>query len=290
MGNKKKIILSGVLILYFTSCSYIQNTMPNKIENWNVTNFSKIRYYSEIEKFIKNQSENEYRVIGTVSYPNEEYKLYEIIIDNNAEKDILIFSGVHGNEPAGVKASIKFIKEIEKQSIVCNNYNIHIIPIVNPWGWEFDSRYNGDGVDINRDFANENTISNEAELIMNYYRDIKPAILFDLHESYSSGHYFYVYNNYLKKIAKEFCKINEIKYRIENNHKVSILKVRNGIILPNWFIIQLVKWADRAALANYFLGRSKAVTTIESSRNLDIENRINFHIDAINYIITKIGI
>jgi hypothetical protein len=264
--------------------------MPNRIENWNTNNFKKVRHYSETEYFIKNQSNNEYRIIGTVAYQNEEYKLYEIIIDNNAEKDILIFSGVHGNEPAGVKASITFIKEIEKQTIICNNYNIHIILIVNPWGWEYDSRYNGDGIDVNRDFADNNTISNEAELIINYFRDIKPAIVLDLHESYSSGNYFYMYNNYMKKIAKEFFKINEKKYVVENNHKVSILKVKNGIIFPNWFIIKFVKWADRAALANYFLDRTKAVITIESSRNLDIENRIQFHIDAINYIITETGI
>jgi predicted deacylase len=35
--------------------------------------------------------------------------------------------------------------------------SIDIVPVANPWGWVYGYRYNGEGEDMNRDFASGRT-------------------------------------------------------------------------------------------------------------------------------------
>ncbi len=287
---KSKLQFAAVFFscIFTFSCSYIQKTMPIETGNFRIEDYTKKRDYSGSINRIKKNSNYDFNIFGSVSYKESTYDLYEFVINNNREKDLLLFSGVHGNEPGGVFALMEFIKNMDDQSDIFSKYNIHIVPIVNPWGWEFNSRFNGRGIDINRDFANMDTLSDEAGYILSYFKDMKAEIVLDFHESYSKGHYFYVYNPYMKKIVKKFISENWDNYTIENGHKVSFLEVENGIIYSNKFIIGLIIWADRAALANNFLSMSKAVLTIESSRNHDMDNRIAFHLDALNFIVSEV--
>ncbi len=262
--------------------------MPIETGNFRIEDYAKKRNYSDTISRIKKNNNYNFNIFGSVSYYKSTYDLYEVTVDNNREKDLLLFSGVHGNEPGGVLALLEFIENMDDQSDLFSNYNIHIVPIVNPWGWEFNSRYNGKGIDINRDFANMDTLSAEAGYILKHFKDMKAEIILDFHESYSKGHYFYVYDPFMKKIVEKFISENCDKYTIENGHKVSVLEVENGIIYSNSLIIGLITWADRGALANYFLGMSKAVLTVESSKNLDMDNRIAFHLDALNFIVSEV--
>jgi len=67
-----------------------------------------------------------------------------------------------------------------------NNYydGIYWIPIGNPWGYNNNSRLNKNGVDINRDFADPNPQS-ETQVIKTIVNQIKPSVLFDVHEKIS---------------------------------------------------------------------------------------------------------
>ena len=61
----------------------------------------------------------------------------------------LILGATHGNEPATRFLLDSFLKELQVSQPVM------IIPVVNPDGWERNSRYTASGVDLNRNFSGD---------------------------------------------------------------------------------------------------------------------------------------
>jgi len=62
---------------------------------------------------------------------------------------ILLVGGIHGNEPAGVEAAIRWMEESRPEHDL---FNWLIIPCANPTGWEHDRRTNLRHHDMNRHF------------------------------------------------------------------------------------------------------------------------------------------
>ena len=67
---------------------------------------------------------------------------------------------MHGNEPAPVYAVKEFIISLSKKEIKRKNLQLDFIFIVNPFGFEYNQRYNGDNKDINRDMKKFETSKN----------------------------------------------------------------------------------------------------------------------------------
>ncbi len=77
-----------------------------------------------------------------------------------AEKEfsetLLIFAAIHGNEPLGVPLAERLIDELKAHPYLLEKRRAVIIPIVNPDGLARRSRYNVNGVDLNRNFPAKN--------------------------------------------------------------------------------------------------------------------------------------
>jgi hypothetical protein len=63
-----------------------------------------------------------------------------------------IFAAIHGDEPEGAHAIIKFIKLLESQPELATGYYLSIYPVCNPTGFEDDTRFSRGGKDLNREF------------------------------------------------------------------------------------------------------------------------------------------
>ena len=75
-----------------------------------------------------------------------------------AKNKMLLMTGVHGYEPGSVMSTLTMVREyIGGNSVLSKlrNLELHIVPCVNPDGYNAGTRYNANGVDINRNF-NEN--------------------------------------------------------------------------------------------------------------------------------------
>ena len=69
---------------------------------------------------------------------------------------ILISSGIHGYEQGGVVSLLDFCIDLcnynSSLANIANQFEFHILPILNPWGYDNNTRKNSNGVDLNRNF------------------------------------------------------------------------------------------------------------------------------------------
>ncbi|SPE62335.1 conserved hypothetical protein [Verrucomicrobia bacterium] len=68
-----------------------------------------------------------------------------------------LFAGVHGDEPEGVHALIRFVSLLESQPELASGYCLFLYPICNPTGFEDRTRYSRRGKDLNREFWRESS-------------------------------------------------------------------------------------------------------------------------------------
>src|SRR4051812_15005509 len=91
------------------------------------------------------------KIIGYVGPKEKQYPLYQV--KRGRGKKILLLGSVHGDEPAGTEAIIKFLQEDAYRYE--NEFQFTAFPCVNPWGYDNFKRYNAYGLNINREFKTD---------------------------------------------------------------------------------------------------------------------------------------
>jgi hypothetical protein len=90
--------------------------------------------------------------IGAVKLNDTAFPIFSLSIPGNRPglPEIYLQAGIHGNEVASVYALLRFLKQgIEAYQ---DFFSFTVVPMVNPVGFEFDTRGNSEGFDLNRNF------------------------------------------------------------------------------------------------------------------------------------------
>jgi len=103
---------------------------------------------------------------------------------------LYISTGIHGDEHAGPYAALKLIEE----NTALRDLEIFLFPMLNPSGFENDTRENAEGVDLNRDYRNPQCRETQEHIAV-----LKTLPLFAaticLHEDWeATGFYLYELN------------------------------------------------------------------------------------------------
>ena len=77
---------------------------------------------------------------------------------------IVIYAGIHGDEPEGVHAVVQFIKLLEAKPELAAGYYLSFYPVCNPTGFEDATRFSRSGKDLNREFW-KNSAEPEVQLL-----------------------------------------------------------------------------------------------------------------------------
>lgn len=113
-------------------------------------------------------------------------KIFKISWGNGSKK-IIIWSQMHGNETTGTKSLFDILNFFRKKNDLCSflekNISITFIPMLNPDGAEVFQRNNFLNIDLNRDARSLQ--SPEIKVLFNQVKNIKPNILFNLHDQRS---------------------------------------------------------------------------------------------------------
>lgn len=103
---------------------------------------------------------------------------------SQAAKRLLVLSGVHGNEHAGIVCVPEILARLEAEQAtlrgVGGEVGVQILTPVNPVGAAALSRFNAEGYDVNRDFAL--FLTPEARAVREAFDGFRPDFVVSLHE------------------------------------------------------------------------------------------------------------
>ncbi len=248
-----------------------------------------VRNYSKQISFIENLSNHFTKnVIGNVTYENSIYPIFKISYnyrENIDQKKYLIISGVHGNEPAPVYAIEDFLLELSNKQISEDHLTIDFIYILNPWGFEYNQRLNGDGIDINRDLITPK--SQEVDLFLSSIDTSCYDKVFDFHEANSKGFFLYCYGLKNRELARKITELLQNQnVLLEQDYKDVILKAKNGILFVPFYAVIYMKFKELLTNGLYFHNKGASnVFTFETSKNQQLDERIRIYRIILDYIL-----
>ncbi len=285
---RKKIILMILLLTFLNLISCASGHQDNVLENQ-----PQIRELSSIEKRLKQAvEENEdlsLEIIGEITGDDGAFPLWAVSYnydENSNNKRLLICAGIHGNEPAAVETALQFIEKLGSDENPYPSMNIDILPVINPWGWSRDIRFNSEGLDINRDFVA--FASQEAILIEAYLNGKDYDLIIDSHEDPdASGFYLYQYGNQDQGNSRNVIEsVRNLDFPIEQDVNMVILKTDDGLIDAPLWGLWYMKLTRKLSMANFMrLHNSKCVYTVETPTDTPLEKRAEIQLHVLNKLI-----
>lgn len=131
--------------------------------------------------------------MGEFDGDGKTYPMFYLLMGagGSGKKSVMIDAGIHGDEPGGVEAILRFLEQNASNDELLSRFAFTVFPCNNPTGWERNTRENIDGIDLNRQF-NVRKPAREAEIISNALQGKCFDLLFEMHEDIDA-HGFYMY-------------------------------------------------------------------------------------------------
>ncbi len=233
------------------------------------------------------------KIIGEVNYFDEHFPVWAVSvtpISDSAVGKVLILGGVHGNEPAGVEKVIRLIEELAENPGQYGAVTYDIIPVINPWGWSRDLRFNQQGIDVNRDFAAFE--SQEAVIISSFTAGTDYDLIIDCHEDPDAqGFYLYQYANPETGLSRSIIDaVRKLGFPIEQDVNMIILKTDDGLIDAPLWGLWYMKFTKQLSMTNYLrLNNSKQVYTVETPTSLALEDRLAVQDVAVRMLLESLA-
>jgi len=173
-----------------------------------------------------------YFQISVVGSTKEGYKLLKFSnLPTTTNPLLIIMAGCHGEEPAPVLTIFNYYREIFEKAMELK-VNLVIYPLINPWGFDRNKRFNKDGLSCNSNWTNlatEPTVS-EIEIVKKDLITYKPNVFISLHEDDESPNQFYVYTQKPSRYETMLVATGAQFFPIKRNGNYYDDKVENGII------------------------------------------------------------
>lgn len=188
-------------------------------------------------------------------------------IESGEEPVILYTAGIHGDEPSGPNAVLKFIKKFYN--------NVKILPMCNPEGFIKNKRRAG-SFDLNRHFNGSEREQNIAILEEVKSRPIK--FLCSLHE-HPSVYGFYIYESGLSdELCEEILAIGAKYFPIRKRHGTKVINGR----------ISLNKLDGDRSLEDWCYTQGIPYVTVETPGKRLLKDRVNCTLEIMKKVYAEI--
>ncbi len=217
--------------------------------------------------------------IGHIKYLNTKYPFQKIIIGSHKSNRVLISAGIHGDEPAGVETICTFL-ENKRYEDYLDKWEITILPCINPYGFENNTRENHENKDLNRLFKDHDSPL-EVQLAKSIFSPSYFDITIELHEDYDSyGYYLFQKSNKHDGLQIGFKIIDALKEVIPINldELIDDMPADKGVIHR----IKDIKQMDWWPMAGYSLAmKTGHCFTLETPSKMAISSRVDAHLIAL---------
>lgn len=211
--------------------------------------------------------------------PHKNYSLVKFVLGEGNRRKALISAGIHGDEPGGVETICSLLenKKFEKFS---REWELTFLPCLNPYGYEYGTRENHEGKDLNRLFK-QNDPPHEVAFAKSIFESPYDLTI-ELHEDYmSSGYYLYQKGTHPEddhlggKILQDVKNIMPINLEDEidgRSAQAGIMDQEKDFSTMDWWPM---------ALYAFFKGSRKCLT-LETATKFPMDTRVEAHSVAIN--------
>lgn len=217
--------------------------------------------------------------IHSLEIHDKAYSLVKFVLGKGNQRKALISAGIHGDEPSGVETICVFL-ESNKYKNFLDEWELTFLPCINPYGYEYGSRENQDGKDLNRLFKHMDPPI-EVEFVKTTLE--KPYDLtIELHEDYvSHGYYLYQIGTHPEDdpLGQEILqKIKKIM-PINRNDEIDGQSANEGIMIQEKDFSTMDWWP----MAIYALSKgTRRCLTLESATKFSMDIRVEAHLVAID--------
>lgn len=133
--------------------------------------------------------------------------------------DMVITTGVHGNEPSGYLVQSEL-----------GDMGFTVFGPCNPWGIENNSRYLEDGRDLNRIFANDD--GEEVQAVKAFLKEHPPGFLLDLHEDPDGTGPYLIQHGPEDTIGRRIVDALEHQYDFDPAPRFLMVEGEDGLLKP----------------------------------------------------------
>ncbi len=184
-------------------------------------------------------------------------------------KRIYLSTGIHGDEPAGPLTALRLLQENQWPE----NLDLWFCPCLNPLGFTLNTRENGCGIDLNREYLNPAAAEIKAHIA---WLERQPN--FDLcllmHEDWESyGFYLYEQNPDARpSLAEPMIEAIAKVCPIDPNELIEGRPAKNGIIRPNIDPSTRPQWPEAFYLIDH---KTRLSYTLEAPSDYPLSTRVD---------------
>ncbi len=189
---------------------------------------------------------------------------------------IYISTGIHGDEPAGPLAALRLLQENHWPA----NAEIILHPCLNPAGFSLNRRDNGQGIDLNRDYLDLQSVEVRAHIA---WLEKQPRfdLCLCLHEDWEA-HGFYVYElnpDHQPSLAEAIVAGVAKVCPVDQSEIIEGREAKGGIIRPNLDPHSRPQWPEAFWLLSH---KTRLSYTLEAPSDFPLTVRINALVNGVN--------
>jgi predicted deacylase len=138
-------------------------------------------------RILKQLTETGFAKILPLYTLDKEYSLVKFVLGEGNQRKALISAGIHGDEPSGVETICALLGKNRFKSFL-DEWELTFLFCINPYGYEYGTRENQDGKDLNRLFK-----STDPPVEVKFVKTILEKsyeLTIELHEDFISPGYY----------------------------------------------------------------------------------------------------
>lgn len=194
---------------------------------------------------------------------------------------IYISTGIHGDEPAGPLATLRLLRENQWPA----GADITLLPCLNPTGFQQNTRENGSGIDLNRDYLHLQSAEIRAQVAW-----LEQQVGFDLclclHED-REAHGFYLYELNLDSrpsLAEPMVTAVSQVCPIDPSETIEGRPAEQGIIRPSADPRTRAQWPEAFWLLTH---KTRLSYTLEAPSDFPLNTRVDALVAGVNTALQK---
>lgn len=235
-----------------------------------------MRSYPTLERRLKRATGKRLQLLCSV----RRYDLWwlELSPGNQARKSVALTGGIHGDEPAGVEAVLRFLER--PRPGWSKGIRFLIFPCMNPHGFETDTRNNHADIDINRQYRNSDLLEVAAQ------KRVMAGQRFDLHLTLhedvdAPGFYIYELSRKHHEIARRIVKNVSKIIPFDPRQTIEGRRARNGVIRRTFPPRDMPQWPEAIYM---FAEHADHTLTTETPGLQDFEKRVEAQLTALRTV------